>query len=117
MLAHRLKPLEVQSILESIRSIVPASALYSVSLFGSRANPSAKGGDIDLWLFLESESQVDLAWVRRIRGLIQDRLGEQKIDIVISGPDSEIVDPRKKAFLQQVSSTMVELWRKSPQPR
>lgn len=51
-----------------------------VFLFGSRVDDSAKGGDIDILLITEEK----LSWVsiNRIRRLILNEIGEQKVDIV-----------------------------------
>ena len=44
----RLKKFEVQIIKKAIHSLEPDVAIY---LFGSRADDSKKGGDIDLLIF------------------------------------------------------------------
>ncbi len=58
-----------------------------VSLFGSRTNDDARGGDIDL--FVEVPYPVEeSAWlIARITGRISLRLGGQKIDVVLSAPN------------------------------
>ena len=65
------------SIKERIQGSIPNA---EVVLFGSRADDSAKGGDIDLLLL--TEEKLPLASIKRIRRLILNDIGEQKIDIV-----------------------------------
>jgi len=52
-----------------------------VWLFGSRADDSKRGGDIDLLIFSQtlSDDGKDTIWWE-----LQKKLGEQKIDIVIA---------------------------------
>ena len=52
-----------------------------VFLFGSRARDSERGGDIDL-LIMSSEIDPD-QW-RRIKLALMDRLGAQKIDLLVA---------------------------------
>ena len=64
-----------------IKSIIHESLPKSeVFLFGSRVDDSAKGGDIDLLLL--TDEKLPLVSINRIRRLILNEIGEQKIDIV-----------------------------------
>lgn len=61
-------------------------------IFGSRVYPEKMGGDIDLYIepkFYES------GVVNKARGefwsMMQDKLGEQKIDIVIKSPSLDLL--------------------------
>jgi hypothetical protein len=56
----------------------------SLWLFGSRADPNKKGGDIDLYIEAH-HLQADEAFNKKIRFLvaIKDQIGEQKIDVVL----------------------------------
>ena len=64
-------------IKNAVQSLVPESELL---LFGSRTNDAAKGGDIDLLLL--TEEKLPLSMLSRIRRMILNEIGEQKIDIV-----------------------------------
>ena len=61
-------------------------------LFGSRVDLNKRGGDIDLYIEVmnfDSEkihSQRQKFWI-----LLQDRLGEQKIDVVIHNPSQNLL--------------------------
>lgn len=78
----RLKQYEIQAIKDVVRQYFPEGS--SVSLFGSRTDDNARGGDIDLFI------QTDLSGIElqdaRIRTMaaISLRIGDQKIDIVCS---------------------------------
>jgi len=81
----RLSEYEKTAIREVIHSFDPESKIY---LFGSRADDRKKGGDIDLLLISKKITNRDK---RRIRLGLYDRMGEQKIDIIIS--DTEESSP------------------------
>ena len=59
-----------------------------VWLFGSRADDSKKGGDIDLLIRPDPQS-TDKLFERKIRflTLLERELGERKIDVVIETPN------------------------------
>ena len=50
-------------------------------LFGSRTKDAARGGDIDLLIISDNIKQQHLGQIRR---KLWEKLGEQKIDIVLS---------------------------------
>ncbi|WP_207455762.1 nucleotidyltransferase domain-containing protein [Azospirillum sp. SYSU D00513] len=76
----RLTAEEIAAIKTTAAEIFgPAAA---VRLFGSRVDDDARGGDIDLYL----EVDAGLAgWTREsaFRLLLEDRIGEQRIDVVL----------------------------------
>jgi len=70
-----------------------------VWLFGSRADDSKRGGDIDLLIFSQivgSSEESNIWWE------LQEKLGEQKIDIVVAKDLSE-------PFVRIAKSTGVRL--------
>lgn len=73
----RLEPGERDAIRDQAASLAPGAEAY---LFGSRTDPEARGGDIDVLLL--TEERLALATVRRIRRAILEQIGEQKLDIV-----------------------------------
>lgn len=76
----RLTAAEIAAIKQSAAEIFGPGA--SVRLFGSRVDDARRGGDIDLLL----EVDPALATFRNecaFRRLLEDRIGEQKIDIVL----------------------------------
>lgn len=56
-------------------------------LFGSRVQPEARGGDLDLLIALPTTLNDPPALVRRLRIALQQRLGERKIDILLEAPN------------------------------
>ncbi len=74
----RLKHKDIQHIKDVVKEYDPDAQIY---LFGSRADDTKKGGDIDLLIFSDFLSEHDK---RGIRLCLYDRLGEQKIDIIIA---------------------------------
>jgi predicted nucleotidyltransferase len=73
----RLKSDRVEFLKQSILEYLPAATVY---LFGSRADDSLKGGDIDL-LVLDDKVLTGQE-KRNIRIAFYKKFGEQKIDIV-----------------------------------
>ncbi|OQA80087.1 MAG: Nucleotidyltransferase domain protein [bacterium ADurb.Bin243] len=74
----RLSEFEVKSIKESIRVFDSDALVY---LFGSRTDDSKKGGDIDILVLSEKLTSKEK---RLIKLDLYDKIGEQKIDIIIS---------------------------------
>ena len=73
----RLTRREHTAIGNRCRELAPGGEAF---LFGSRTNPAARGGDIDILLL--TESKLPMAEIRRLRRAILDDIGEQKLDIV-----------------------------------
>jgi predicted nucleotidyltransferase len=92
----RLSQYEITSIKDSLQAIAPDAEVF---LFGSRTNDQAKGGDIDLLVTAESfalEQQAELRW------LLLEKLGEQKIDIVVPSNSNQ-------AFIEMIKPTAIKL--------
>lgn len=73
----RLRPDEILSIKNTVEEILPGAQVY---LFGSRADDSKKGGDIDL--LIVTNEKVNFKEQGKIDWMLQQKLGEQKIDIL-----------------------------------
>lgn len=74
----RLSESEQQVIKQSV-SVFDKQA--KVVLFGSRTKDAARGGDIDLLIISDNIKQQHLG---QIRWKLWEKLGERKIDIVLS---------------------------------
>ena len=74
----RISEYEKNVIIDAVRSIDPAAQVW---LFGSRADDTKKGGDIDIGIL---SSKVDVMGEIEIKRKIYDKIGEQKIDLVVS---------------------------------
>lgn len=79
----RLRKSEKESIVKAIKSIDPDSKIY---LFGSRANDSLKGGDIDLLIVTDKLTYEDKLSIKK---RLFSEIEEQKIDIIISQSGDE----------------------------
>ncbi len=91
----RLTQREKAAIRDAVAVFDPDAQVY---VFGSRADDSMRGGDIDLLII---SYQMDPSTIRPLRLRLHDQLGEQKIDIVISQPTLD--DPfARKAYLTGV---------------
>lgn len=77
----RLSDREIESIRQQVHQ---ADADAEVYLFGSRADPARRGGDIDL---LVISDRLGFAELLRLRREILDRLGWQQLDLVIRRRD------------------------------
>jgi uncharacterized protein len=96
ILGMRLSDEERNAILDAVRHEDPDAEVW---LFGSRADDRKLGGDIDIAV---RSSRVDRVRRRAIRAAIHDRIGLQRIDIVISADGA---DP----FFRHAVSTGVRL--------
>jgi uncharacterized protein len=78
----RISDQQKKAILESVAAELGSDA--RVFLFGSRVDDTKRGGDIDL--FVEIPFQIDNVVRKKLRILsqIQRRIGEQKIDLIIT---------------------------------
>ena len=73
----RLSRYESQVIKKLVEKYIINAEIY---LFGSRVNDNRKGGDIDILII--SENKTPLRILRKINIELEEKLGEQKIDIV-----------------------------------
>jgi len=76
----RLTPTQQQHIREAVQQQFGDTA--DVYLFGSRTDDHKRGGDIDLYLEIDPSDEW---FMRRIQLAVdlENRLGEQKIDLVV----------------------------------
>jgi len=74
----RITEHEKNVIIDAVANVDPNAKVW---LFGSRADDSKKGGDIDIGIL---SSKVDVMEEIEIRQKIYDKIGEQKIDLVVS---------------------------------
>lgn len=75
----RLADNQIQATKEIVHRFAPDAEII---LFGSRVDDAKRGGDIDL---LIKSDRIGLADRRLIKLALMDRLGPQKIDIVLAG--------------------------------
>jgi predicted nucleotidyltransferase len=76
----RLTPDEIEVIRRAVRQIFGENA--RVRVFGSRVRDDLKGGDVDLFVEVES-GDASIANEQRLRDLIAPTLDDVRIDIVL----------------------------------
>lgn len=74
----RISDLERRAIKEVV---LPLDAEAKIYLFGSRVDDNSRGGDIDLLIFSQVITENDR---RHLRVALFERLGEQKLDLIIA---------------------------------
>ena len=84
----RLAPDQVRVIKEEVGSLLGPDA--RVWLFGSRADDSLRGGDIDLYVETDETLARRTRAAARLAARLQRRLGDQRIDV-------GLVDPRTRS--------------------
>ncbi|SMM99281.1 hypothetical protein SPONN_403 [uncultured Candidatus Thioglobus sp.] len=92
----RLSQLQIKTI--KAEAIALFGDSVKVILFGSKVNDDAKGGDIDL--MINVVKQDDNLWrkVLRLNTNIQQKLGEQKIDIITKYQGQKLENIHKEAL-------------------
>lgn len=88
----RLKQYELDAIIELFQKYFDENDHLWV--FGSRTNLTARGGDIDLYIETQI-SQADLVLSKKSKFVLAlyEKIGEQKIDIVINMLTSKVKLP------------------------
>jgi predicted nucleotidyltransferase len=94
----RLTPLQIQSIKSCILEVFGEK--LKIYLFGSRTNPLLKGGDIDLFVYLENICTTKLEKILLAKSKIEIKIGEQKIDLVVGTNE----DLQSDTFLKTIYS-------------
>lgn len=81
----RLHPKEVEGIIDALSPFIGANHA-ELRLYGSRVRDDTKGGDIDLLLLTDSAHLRDqlLAQKHYLLASIKNRVGDQKIDLLIA---------------------------------
>ena len=83
----RLNDKQRIAIVDSIQEAFGLQA--KVWLFGSRVDDTKRGGDIDLLVASRTDPQREVRQKLRALGLIQRKIGEQKIDLVVTDGSPE----------------------------
>ena len=76
----RLSEEELKAIVETAREVFGKGV--KLWLFGSRVNPNAKGGDIDLYAEIEPYEDV-LRKKLDFLVKLEEKIGEQRVDLIL----------------------------------
>ena len=79
----RLTSEQREVIRQTVLAEIPGAEPYA---FGSRVHDDAKGGDIDI--LVVGEDTLEVARLLRLRIVLKDRLGDQKIDLIYESRNS-----------------------------
>ncbi|MDP8052291.1 hypothetical protein QJU23_07630 [Pasteurella atlantica] len=63
-----------------------------IFLFGSRLDDQVKGGDIDLYLIPEENSENPFSLKSKFLIALQNEIGEQKIDLIIASDRNRVIE-------------------------
>ena len=87
----RLTNYEITSIKETFHEVFNDGQIY---LFGSRVDDRLKGGDIDLFIELDKilTTKEILDKKSKFKIKLYDKIGEQKIDVIISKDKSRLIE-------------------------
>lgn len=88
----RLNAEEITAIKETVHALDSEAKVY---LFGSRADLTKRGGDIDLLIMSQTLAREDAG---KIRWRLWELMGEQKIDIIIA---KDTTDPFVRIALKE----------------
>jgi predicted nucleotidyltransferase len=82
----RLTPQQRQIIVDTVREIFGSEA--TVTLFGSRVDENARGGDIDLLIQTDKPLTQREKKTLQLIARLQIRLGDQPIDALVLDPET-----------------------------
>ena len=87
----RLTTYEITSIKETFKEMFSDGKIF---LFGSRVDDAKKGGDIDLYIKLDYplDTKERLHKKSQFRIKLEDKIGEQKINIIISKDTNKSIE-------------------------
>ncbi|EDP73584.1 nucleotidyltransferase domain-containing protein [Hydrogenivirga sp. 128-5-R1-1] len=93
----RLKEEEINVIKTTIKQFDPEAKIF---IYGSRADLSKKGGDIDILIISD---KISLQEQLKIKAKLITKLGDRKIDLVIAK------NPKETSFVEMIYNQAVEI--------
>ncbi len=98
--AMRLSAAQAQVVREEVANLFGLEA--EVRLFGSRADDQARGGDIDLLVSLPEPCRDGRHRALRLVARLQRRLGDQRIDVLVTDPETPKQPVHRNALCEGV---------------
>ncbi len=98
----RLTEYEKSTIVAKVKEVLGS---VDITLFGSRVDDNAKGGDIDLYLKTPNPVARPAKVIASIEAKIILALGDQKVDILLDAPNLE-----RMSIFNVAQNTGVQLW-------
>ena len=92
----RLNEEETEAIKQLFLEVFGSGDIY---LFGSRVDDNKRGGDIDLFIKTDCKERI-LDKKIRFLSLLKQKIGDQKIDVVISRDENRAIE--QEALLKGV---------------
>jgi predicted nucleotidyltransferase len=90
----RLSEEELKTIKTTVKSFDERAKVF---IFGSRANPNLRGGDIDILVISDA---IDWKTRRKIRVELIKKLGDRKIDLIVAKREN-LNDPFVKLAIEE----------------
>lgn len=81
----RLTPAQIDTIKSTTQAVLGEGAL--VTLFGSRVDDQAKGGDVDLMIEVHQNLQEPALMAARIASQISRAMNGRKVDVLLKAPN------------------------------
>ena len=81
----RLTPAQIDTIKSTTQAVLGEGAL--VTLFGSRVDDQAKGGDVDLMIEVHQNLQEPALIAARIASQISRAMHGRKVDVLLKAPN------------------------------
>jgi len=90
----RLSEKEIETIKTAVKNFDKNAIVF---IFGSRANPELKGGDIDILIISDS---IDWKVRRKIKVELIKKIGDRKIDLIVANKKN-LEDPFIKLAMEE----------------
>lgn len=81
----RLTPSDVETIRSTVREVAGEGA--RVTLFGSRVNDAARGGDVDLLVELPGDVDEPAVLMARLASRLSRSMGGRNVDVALKAPN------------------------------
>jgi predicted nucleotidyltransferase len=81
----RLTPAQIETIKSTTQAVLGEGA--QVTLFGSRVDDQAKGGDVDLMIEVHQALQEPALMAARIASQISRAMHGRKVDVLLKAPN------------------------------